>query len=135
MQKDIAKGRGLLTILILSFSYPYISLHIMTLVTKRIVETILVPLNSDFLGDCAHSVPPSRPHAQLQHGGQQGQRAVGQQGSGAAHPPRMPTLGQSEEGSAGGSSIPPPRVEKGEGIQWLQTLSFPAQPGCLVDPL
>lgn len=37
MQKAIAKRRGLLTILILSFTLPYISLHIMTSVTKRCV--------------------------------------------------------------------------------------------------
>lgn len=61
MQKDIAKGRGLLTILILSFSYPYVSLNIMTLVTKCVVAAIPVRLVSDFSELC----PPSQGTAGL----------------------------------------------------------------------
>lgn len=61
MQKDIAKGRGLLTILILSFSYPYVSLHIMTLVTKCIVATIPVRLISDFSEPVPMVCPPYLP--------------------------------------------------------------------------
>lgn len=65
MQKDIAKGRGLLTILTLSFSYPYVSLHIMTLVTKCVVAAIPVRLISDFSEPvpmvCPSSLPPSLP--------------------------------------------------------------------------
>lgn len=84
MQKDIAKGRGLLTILILSFSYPHISLHIMTSVTKCVVETILVPLHSDFLGDCSHSVASLRPRARAQRWGQRGSPPGQSTGWGAA---------------------------------------------------
>lgn len=38
-----AKGRGLLTTLILSFSYPYVSLHIMTPVTNEVLQQIQFP--------------------------------------------------------------------------------------------
>lgn len=64
MQKDIAKGRGLLTILTLSFSYPYVSLHIMTLVTKCVVAAIPVRLISDFSEPVPMVCPPSLPPSQ-----------------------------------------------------------------------
>jgi len=124
MQKDTAKGRGLLTILILSFSYPYISLHIMTLVTKRIVETTPVPLSSAFLR-AAHTVhAPSRPVPRCSTG------AVGQPTSRAAHPRPC------EEGVCRRALHP--ASEDGERAQHLQTLSFPTQllgaGGCLPPP-